>query len=219
MAKTVIFANGIPTTRSNKHSLIEPNDTIICADGGTHHALSLGLTPDVLVGDMDSLAEAVQADLEAKGVELIRHPIKKDQTDLELAFEVALARGATEILLLTAIGGRLDQQLANILLLTRPEWQSMRLSLAEGQQRAWLLHGPDELTLSGQPGDTLSIVPLSATLEGLDIENVEWPLQEATVPLGSTLTISNTFLSDQVRVRVKAGLGLAIQIGNVKREA
>lgn len=218
MAKTVIFANGIPTDPSNTHSLIEPDDTIICADGGTQHALSLGLTPDALVGDMDSLSEAVQADLEAKGVELIRHPIKKDQTDLELAFEVAIARGATEILLLTAIGGRLDQQLANILLLTRPEWQSVRLSLAEGQQRAWLLRGPDELTLSGQPGDTLSVVPLSPTMEGLDIENAEWPLQEATVPLGSTLTISNTFLSDQVRVRVKAGLGLAIQIGNVKRE-
>jgi thiamine pyrophosphokinase len=219
MAKTVIFANGIPTARSNEYSLIEPDDTIICADGGTQHALSLGLTPDVLVGDMDSLPEAVQADLEAKGVELIRHPIKKDQTDLELAFEVAIARGATEILLLTAIGGRLDQQLANVLLLTRPEWQSVRLSLAEGQQRAWLLRGPDELTLSGQPGDTLSIVPLSATMEGLDIENAEWPLQEASVPLGSTLTISNTFLSNQVRVRVKAGLGLIIQIGNVKREA
>lgn len=218
MAKTVIFANGIPTNLSNTHSLIKPDDTIICADGGTQHALSLGLTPDVLVGDMDSLSEAVQADLEAKGVELICHPIKKDQTDLELAFEVAIARGATEILLLTAIGGRLDQQLANILLLTRPEWQSARLSLAEGQQRAWLLRGPDELTLSGQPGDTLSIVPLSATMEGLDIEHAEWPLQEATVPLGSTLTISNTFLSNQVRVRVKAGLGLVIQIGNVKRE-
>lgn len=218
MAKIVIFANGIPTARSNEYSLIEPDDTIICADGGTQHALSLGLTPDVLVGDMDSLPEAVQADLEAKGVELIRHPIKKDQTDLELAFEVAIARGATEILLLTAIGGRLDQQLANVLLLTRPEWQSVRLSLAEGQQRAWLLRGPDELTLSGQPGDTLSIVPLSATMEGLDIENAEWPLQEASVPLGSTLTISNTFLSNQVRVRVKAGLGLVIQIGNVKCE-
>jgi len=219
MAKTVVFANGMPTAWPNAQSLIEPDDTIICADGGTQHALSLGLTPDVLVGDMDSLSEAVQADLEAKGVELIRHPIKKDQTDLELAFEVAIARGAAEILLLTAIGGRLDQQLANILLLTRPEWQAVRLSLAEGQQRAWLLRGPDELTLSGQPGDTLSVVPLSATMEGLDIENAEWPLQEATVPLGSTLTISNTFLSNQVRVRLKAGLGLAIQIGNVKREA
>lgn len=217
MAKTVIFANGIPAAQSNAQSLIKPDDTIICADGGTQHALSLGLTPDVLVGDMDSLAETVQTDLEAKGVELIRHPIKKDQTDLELAFEVAIARGATEILLLTAIGGRLDQQLANILLLTRPEWHLVRLSLAEGRQRAWLLRGPDELTLSGQPGDTLSVVPLSTAMEGLDIENAEWPLQGATVPLGSTLTISNTFLSDQVRVRVKAGLGLVIQIGNVER--
>ena len=212
MRKAVIFANGIPAPTATPHSFITPGVAIICADGGAQHALALGLMPEVVVGDLDSLSGEAQATLVARGVELIRHPVKKDQTDLELAFSVAIARGATEILLLTALGGRLDQQLANILLLARPEWQSARLGLAEGNQLAWLLRGPDELRLSGRPGDIFSFIPLSPTVQGLDLENVEWPLQNATVLFGSTLTISNTFLEPQVTVRIKTGFGLAVQI-------
>ena len=212
MPKTIIFANGILSEPAQCQTPIAPDDTLICADGGTRHALALGLTPHLVVGDMDSLPPSDQQTLTSRGVELIRHPVDKDQTDLELAFEVAVDRGATEILLLTALGGRLDQQLANILLLTRPEWQHVRLSLAEGRQRAWLLRGPDELTLSGSPGDTLSLVPLSQTLTGLDLEQVAWPLCNKTVSLGSTLTISNRFLAKSVTIRAKSGLGLVIHL-------
>ena len=227
MGKTVIFANGMPTIDLAKNRpliapaidhIINPATTIICADGGTLHALTLGLTPDLIVGDLDSLPADVQDEMTALGVEIQRHPVKKDQTDLELALSLAIARGATEIVLLTALGGRLDQQLANIFLLTRPEWAPARLGLAEGNQIAWLLRGPDALTLTGQPGDTLSIVPLSPTVEGLHLENVEWPLQNTTVSFGSTLTISNTFIKTQVRIEIKTGLALVIQIKQNKQK-
>jgi len=222
MGKTVIFANGVPTsidpTQKRSYSdlvldLINDSETtIICADGGTSYALRLGLTPDLIVGDLDSLPPDVQDKMTALGVEVERHPVKKDQTDLELALSRAIGRGSTEIILLTALGGRLDQQLANIFLLARPEWASARLSLAEGNQIAWLLRGPDALTLTGQPGDTLSIVPFSPVVDGLYLKNVEWPLQNATVSFGNTLTISNTFIKPQARVEIKTGLALVIQI-------
>ena len=138
------------------------------------------------------------------------HPVKKDQTDLELAIALAVERGAREILLLAALGGRLDQLLANILLLTRPEWRAVRFELAEGGQRAWLLRGPDTLTVPGQPGDTLSIVPLSPAVSGLDLEGVEWPLQKKTVSLGTTLTLSNRLLERRARVSLEAGVALVI---------
>jgi thiamine pyrophosphokinase len=213
MPKTVIFANGKPTTNLSEISdLIEPDDTIICADGGAVHALAAGLTPDLIVGDLDSLPRDVQVMMRARGVEIESHSAKKDQTDLELALAAAIERGADEILLLTVLGGRLDQHMANVLLLTRREWAGVRLSLAEGNQRAWLLRGPDALSIQGRPGDTFSLLPLSPEVKGLDIENVEWPLQNKTISLGSTLTISNVFRADTVTFRIREGIALAIQI-------
>jgi len=150
--------------------------------------------------------------MRAREVEIESHSAKKDQTDLELALAAAIERGADEILLLTVLGGRLDQHLANILLLARPEWAGVRLSLAEGNQRAWLLRGPDALSLQGRPGDTLSLLPLTPEVGGLDIENVEWPLHNKTISLGSTLTISNVFQADTVTFRIKEGIVLAVQI-------
>lgn len=211
MPKTVIFANGTPNNLSENRCHISPGDTIICADGGTLHALTLGLNPHIIIGDLDSLPADVQAEMEARGVEIQRHPVKKDQTDLELALSVAVERGAKEVLILTALGGRLDQHLANILLLTRPDWKSVRLRLAEGKEVGWLMRGPDQLKLNGQPGDILSILVLTQTVSGLDLVGVEWPLQQATVDLGSTLTISNTFIKPEVTVRLKTGIALVVQ--------
>jgi len=216
MPKTIIFANGIPSTDVDRlRPLIDPADTIICADGGTLHALAMGLQPYLIVGDLDSLPESVREQLVAQGVEIEPHPRDKDQTDLELALNAALARGASDILLLTALGGRLDQQLANLLLLTRPEWQAVRLSLAEANQQAWLLRGPDDLTLMGQPDDTLSVVPLSPQIAGLTLAGVRWPLHHKTVALGDTLTISNRFTTTEARVSLETGLALVLQIKQV----
>ncbi|HEY84552.1 MAG TPA: thiamine diphosphokinase [Chloroflexi bacterium] len=210
MPKTIIFANGISADPNENRHYFSPGDTIICADGGTLHALAMGLTPDLIVGDLDSLPAPVVAEMEAKGVEIQRHPVDKDQTDLELALQIAIQRGAKEILLLTALGGRLDQTLANILLLTRPEWRGVRLRLAEGAQSAWLLRGPDSLTLRGQTGDTLSVVALSQNLRELTLQGVKWPLNKANVSLGSTLTISNAFVEVEAKIQLAQGMALAI---------
>ena len=102
MGKTVIFANGIPTIDHAKDRpliapaidhIINPAAIIICADGGTLHALALGLTPNLIVGDIDSLPADVQDEMTALGVEIQRHPVKKDQTDLELALSLPLLVG------------------------------------------------------------------------------------------------------------------------------
>ncbi len=211
--KTVIFANGISANPNENRRYLDPGDAIICADGGTLHALAMGLTPHLIVGDLDSLPAPVAVEMEAKGVEIQRHPVNKDQTDLELALQIAVQRGAEEILVLTALGGRLDQTLANILLLTRPEWRGVRLRLAEGNQSAWLLRGPDSLTLRGQSGNTLSVVALSQHLHGLDLLGVKWPLNNANVSLGSTLTISNAFVDTEAQIKLAQGIALAIVSG------
>ena len=212
MSKFIIFANGHFSQQKRCQQYISKKDVIICANGGTLNALKLGIFPNIIVGDMDSLPDSIVNDMKAEGVEIIRHPVKKDKTDLELALATAIKHGAKEILLLTVLGGRLDQQMANIMLLTRPEWQSARLGLVQDNQRAWLLRGPDEITLAGKPGDTLSLVPLCTLLKGIDISGAEWPMQNGEVKMGSTHTISNSFSGNEVTVKIQSGVGLVIHI-------
>ena len=94
---------------------------VIAADGGALKAELLGLRPDVVIGDLDSLSQGKLAELEATGAEVVRHPMDKDASDTELAVLEAVRRGATEIVIVAALGGlRFDHALANVLLLGLP---------------------------------------------------------------------------------------------------
>lgn len=212
MAKTVIFANGICGFPEKNKQYISAGDKIICADGGALYALQMGLVPDILVGDFDSLPPQVLLDMRNKNVIIEQYPVKKNKTDLELALEAAARFDTEEVLVLTALGGRMDQYIANILLLTRSDWNIKRMRIADGDQQGWILSGPDELALTGQKGDTLSVVPLSGQIEGLYLTGVEWPLEKAAIARGSTLTLSNTFQESKVTIKIKAGVCLIVQI-------
>jgi len=214
MHRIVIFANGDLNQPDRLGVHLRPDDHIFCADGGAVHAATLGLTPDVIIGDLDSLPPDLAAQMTARGVEIQRHPRHKDQTDLELAFDLAAARQPDEIMLVTALGGRLDQMLGNILLLTRPAYAPIRLTLADGPQRAVLLRSGDRLTIAGQSGDTLSLIPLTPTVTGVSLSGVGWPLQQATLSLGSTWSISNQMTGPEAVAQIGEGPALVIHIEN-----
>lgn len=209
-AHVVIIANGHLSDPAKARRRIRPGDVIICADGGTHLARAIGLTPDVVVGDMDSLDPDLRAELEAAGVRFEVHPTRKDETDLELALQLAIAEGADDIEILGMLGGRLDQSLANLLLLARSEWASAWVRVTEGDQTAWPVRGGQETTIHGMSGDLLSLVPLTSLVSGVTLEGVEWPLRDATLRFGSTLTISNTLTAPAARLKVVDGLLLVV---------
>jgi thiamine pyrophosphokinase len=212
MSRIVIFANGQLNQPDLLSRRLRPTDRIFCADGGAAHALALGLTPAVLIGDLDSLAPETARQMAANGVIIHRFPARKDQTDLELALQLAAIEQPDEILLVTALGGRLDQMLANIFLLTRPNYAPARLSLADGRQWATALRSGQNLTLAGRPGDTLSLVPLTPTVTGVHLSGVEWPLTGAALSFGSTLSISNTLTGPEAHLSVGEGLLLVVHI-------
>ena len=136
--RAVVFVNGEVQDYTALASWLRPGDHLIGADGGTRHMLALDLMPDAVVGDLDSLEPETVTELIAQGVDVERYPVAKDQTDLELAIERGLRAGASEILLLGALGGRLDQTLANLLILAQRNWP-VPLRLAEGNQLAQVL--------------------------------------------------------------------------------
>jgi len=208
--RAIIIANGQIHDGDFLRSLVAPTDLVICADGGVSNALALGLQPQVVVGDLDSLDSDLQAQLEAEGCQVITHPARKDETDLELALYYAIEHGVDEILILGALGGRIDQTLANVLLLVLPALRSARVKILDGRQEVFLIR--DEALVEGQVGDTLSLLPLTEQVTGIYTEGLEYPLENGTLYLGPALGVSNTLTARQARVRIGQGLLLAVII-------
>lgn len=207
--RAVIAVNGVIDNYTAVAKLLRADDTLIGADGGTLHLLAMGRRPHVVVGDLDSLPPTVIEELAAQGVRFERHRPEKDQTDLELAIERALADGAGEVLLIGALGGRLDQTLANLLIVAQRAWPAP-VRIVEGEQVAEVLRGPGKLSVHGVPGDTVSLIPLGAAVEGITYTGLRYPLEEATLAFGSTRGVSNELLDAVATVTIRAGVALVV---------
>ena len=208
--RAVIFVNGTILDYTQLARWLRPDDYLIAADGGARHCAALGILPAVLVGDLDSITPELLAEYEQAGVAIERHPPRKDETDLELAVRRAVADGATEILLLGALGGRLDQTLANLLLPARQEW-TVSILLADGRQLARVVRGGESVTIRGAEGDTVSVVPMSAEVTGITYTGLEYPLVDATLRLGSTQGVSNRMAGESATIRIASGILLVVQ--------
>jgi thiamine pyrophosphokinase len=208
--RAVIFANGELSDPQGASGFLQTCDIVIAADGGTRHALAVDVFPDVIVGDLDSLPPDQRRHLEALGCRIISFPARKDETDLELALHYAAAKGATEIVVLAALGGRLDQTIANVMLLTMPELRGIDVRIIEEAQEAFLIE--NEATIEGEVGDTLSLIPLGGDAVGVTTEGLEWPLEEDTLYFGPARGVSNVLAASRAQVCLENGLLLCIVI-------
>lgn len=168
----------------------------------------MGLRPDVVVGDLDSLDDAQQAQLAALGCRLAIYPVAKDWTDLELALKLALEEGATEVVILGALGGRLDQELANIMLLLLPELGNVSVRIVDERQEMFVARS--EATLAGQPGDIVSLIPWGGDVMGIITEGLMYPLQDEPLLAGPARGISNMMIGQVARVTLRSGALLVI---------
>jgi thiamine pyrophosphokinase len=182
---------------------------VIAADGGSIHAKALGLALDAVIGDMDSIPESLREKLEAQGTTFRQSPSHKNETDLELALLHAIDQGAETIVILGALGGRLDMSIANILLLNHPRLAGTHIEMWAGNQTAWLMHPPGQ-NLTGNPGDTLSLIPLGGDAQGVSTHRLAYPLIDETLVFGPARGVSNVFEDDRARVDLREGLLLAV---------
>ncbi len=204
----VIFAGGTVQPGTRVDAALLEADLIIAADSGAETALQYGHVPAVVVGDFDSLSIDTAA-LEAKGSTLVRAAVEKDETDTELAIQVALEHGATHITLLGAIGGaRFDHTMANILLLAGIETVPMRI--VDGPMMCWLLRGPGSSVITGQNGDLLSIFPLTGEATGVRTHNLYYPLHGEILRFGRPRGVSNVLIGEQGEVALESGMLLVI---------
>ena len=134
MQRIIIFANGDLPDLNKVRAILHADDFIICADGGARHALALGLKPDLVIGDMDSIQKDQWQQLEREGVPIELYPRDKNETDLELAIARAVELQPSEIIIIAALGGRLDQTLGNIALLADVRLLTFDVRLDDGAE-------------------------------------------------------------------------------------
>ena len=206
MSRIIIFANGSLPNLEKARALIRPDDFILCADGGTRHALALGLTPDLIIGDMDSLPAAFNLKPET----FIRFPTDKNETDLELAIDHALTLKPDQIFILAALGGRMDQTLANITLLSNVQLATFDIRITDGVEEIFFCR--DQAKVEGRSGDIVSLIPWQGEVNGIFTENLRWHLHHETLYPDKTRGISNEMTADVATISITSGLLLITHI-------
>jgi len=211
--KALIVADGdIPTRAALERLLPEAGpDLVIAADGGALKCEQLGFTPDVVVGDADSLSESDAIRLRAAGATVMVHPAAKDESDTELCLREAVSRGATSLLVVGAFGGtRLEHTIANLLLLGLPELARRDVRLADGASIVRMLEGEASITVDGEAGDFVSLLPLSPTVDGVTTRDLEFPLDDEPLHQGPARGLSNVMNGPTATISARAGRLLVI---------
>jgi thiamine pyrophosphokinase len=207
--RVAIIGNAPACDVSPYRRLIQAADMVIAADGGGNALWGADLAPQVVIGDLDSLEPEALAWAEGHGAEVLRYRADKDETDLELALLLAAARGAIQIDVLGALGGRWDHGLANVALLALPELAGIAVRLIGDGQQAFLVRS--EAAIIGRQGDTVSLLPLSGAAHGITTAGLHYPLSDATLYYERSRGISNVLTAAQGMVRLKEGLLLVVQ--------
>ncbi|PSJ62303.1 thiamine diphosphokinase [Pseudaminobacter soli (ex Li et al. 2025)] len=179
---------------------------VIAADSGIRHAETLGVTPELWVGDFDS-ADSEQSK-RFESVERLTFPADKDKTDGELAIAVALERGATSLVLAGAFGGsRGDHAFLHLALALKLAEAGTPTLLTSGTQEGHPLL-PGTTAFDYADGTLFSVLGFSE-LSGLTEEGAKWPLDRVEVPFGSSLTLSNE-VRGTLRISLERGRAILV---------
>ncbi|MBP9690618.1 thiamine diphosphokinase [Candidatus Woesebacteria bacterium] len=206
MNRALIFLNG---SFSDPRRVKEyaSHALLICADGGALHARNLGLTPHVLVGDLDSIAGDHLAELEKGDMEIVRYPAEKDMTDGELAIEYALEKGCKELVIAGILGDRVDHFSANLMYLAKIAEQCDIRIMEKDQDIFFVRNG---IEIRGKKGDEVSLVPMLGDCHGVTTGGLTYQLTGSTLPWGSTRGISNVMDRAAASVRTQKGVLMVV---------
>ncbi|HEX6238094.1 MAG TPA: thiamine diphosphokinase [Acidimicrobiales bacterium] len=187
---------------------------VIAADSGLEHAARLGLTAEVVIGDMDSVAPAALEAAAAAGVRVERHPAAKDATDLELALDAALALRPAHLAVVS--GGdpsRLDHVLAFALLLAEHRFATTSVEAWLGSTHLTVIGAGRTAQLAGRAGDLVTLLPLHGAAVGVTTSGLLYPLDDEDLPPGTTRGVSNEMLAEVATVALRGGVLVAVQPG------
>ena len=210
--KVCILLNG----KINDYSIIKQfinnqnYDYIICADGGANHAYKMNITPNYIIGDLDSINKEIIDFYKKQNVLFEEFPSKKNETDSELCILLSKSLNASKIDLFGTLGGRIDHTLANINLLYYIREQEIIPRIISEQEEIYIATN-ECVKIKGKEKDIISIIPIKGDVKGITLENLEYPLNNYDMNYSTPLGISNIMLSEECKIAVKKGSLLIIR--------
>ncbi|MEX0768458.1 MAG: thiamine diphosphokinase [Microthrixaceae bacterium] len=221
--RAVVFSGGpLPfTTRSSESApasftsdfenavvaCTSQSQLVVAADSGLHLALFCGQTPNLVIGDMDSVDPVALDQAMLDGAEVRSFPADKDATDLELALEAVLSSVDFQIGIVTVIGsgeGRIDHLFAGLLLLASEKFASLRIDAWLGNTYVAIVR--DSWSIAAQPGQLITVLALNGTASGVSCSGLRWALDGNELQSGSTRGISNEFIDPVASISVESGV-------------
>ncbi|WP_027364579.1 thiamine diphosphokinase [Desulfotruncus alcoholivorax] len=210
--RCVIITGGSAGEASWLAEIIKPEDRVICVDGGASYAAGIGIVPDMIVGDMDSIDRELLENFRKLGTVIKEYPVDKDDTDTALALAEALAGKPDEIIILGALGTRFDHSLANVHLLAAAGEQGVRARIVNEYNDISLVYPGERALVEGEAGALFSLLPLTAEVSGINVTGAKWPLRDAVFAIGNPYGISNRLAADRAEITINSGLLLLIKI-------
>ena len=200
--RALIYTGGaIDPARITEHP--KGDDLLIAADSGYENAKTLGVSPTVLLGDFDSLGEEKLKKI-PNGIEILRVPAEKDRTDTQLAVDVALVRGAGEIVIIGGLAGRLDHSLSNLAILERLSAMGVPAVINDGFNRARFVRNGGALI--GRSAFTyLSIIAADPVVRGVSVKGCKYPLEKARLTRDCQFAVSNEMTGNCALIEVRRG--------------
>lgn len=198
------FADGI--------AAFEHHDFAIAADSGMYAALEMGIVPDLFIGDFDSFDFSRLSSSQRKvidGIKTVTYPVKKDLTDSMIAIEAAVERGADNIVILGALGGRLDHTLSNVFMLKNLHEKGISAVIDNGRNSVRYIH--NETVKIKKQYKYISLLAPGADAAGVSIKGTEYPLDNAVLRSDFPYAVSNRIAGDECEVTVKDGGLLVVQ--------
>ena len=204
MDTVLIFAGG-DLPEPNLADELPAADLVLAADSGYDVAVHLGVRVDVLVGDLDSVTASPIPD----HVVIEQYPVDKDQTDLDLALELALREDASRVVVIGGTGGRFDHEISAVGLIGSDRWAGIdELDWISSRGRAYVVRR--RRILHGDVGATVSLVPVGGPVTGLTTMGLHWELEGDDLQPGSTRGVSNVMRGPVADIRLDSGCLLVV---------
>ena len=203
--RAAIICNGNIDTKF-LYSFISENDFLIGVDGGANKLIKTKFTPDLIIGDMDSISK--NSLKKFRKVKMIKFPVEKDLIDLELAINYCIQKKFREIIILGALGTRADMTLTNIFALTQIP-KKIKAKIIHQNQEIYLIP-KKKFSIKGIPGERISLFPIKGNVKGLTLKGFKYELKNHDLKFGLGIGLSNEFKNKKAWITSKDGLLLCV---------
>ncbi|MCK8817273.1 thiamine diphosphokinase [Natroniella sulfidigena] len=209
MKRAIVFINGKMKGKKEFYlKYIQKEDKVFCADGGAKHTYNLGLMPELILGDFDSISKEVLSYYQNKGVELKKYPSEKDKTDTQLLLELLSKRGFQKVIIFAGLGGGLDHILGNLYLLEKFSELDLDISLVTPSEIIEVI--TEQKVIKDQQNKRVSFSPLTSKATGIDLTGFKYQLKNGVMVRGNTLGLGNFIVEKEATVKLKTGKLLMI---------